>query len=106
MLLFNYLFSNGDAHIKNFSLLETPLGDYRLSPSYDLLNTRIHIEDTDFALNDGLLPRPLTLGKISHQFSLLAEKAGIPKKVFNDVRDLTAMMNAIATNAKKITQHK
>jgi HipA-like C-terminal domain len=37
LLLFNYLFANGDAHIKNFSLLETPLGDYRLSPAYDLL---------------------------------------------------------------------
>ena len=48
VLLFNYLFSNGDAHIKNFSLLETPLGDYRLSPSYDLLNSRIHIDDKDF----------------------------------------------------------
>ncbi|MGB0982290.1 MAG: type II toxin-antitoxin system HipA family toxin, partial [Winogradskyella sp.] len=37
LLLFNYLFSNGDAHFKNFSLIETPLGDYKLSPAYDLL---------------------------------------------------------------------
>ena len=50
LLVFNYLFSNGDAHFKNFSLIETPLGDFRLSPAYDLLNTRIHIEDSDFAL--------------------------------------------------------
>lgn len=29
LLVFNYLFSNGDAHLKNFSLLETPQGDFR-----------------------------------------------------------------------------
>ncbi|MBC8146435.1 MAG: HipA domain-containing protein, partial [Bacteroidetes bacterium] len=47
-LIFNYLFSNGDAHFKNFSLLETSMGDFRLSPMYDLLNSRIHINDNDF----------------------------------------------------------
>ena len=54
IILFNYLFSNGDAHLKNFSLLESASGDYLLSPAYDLLNTQIHINDTDFALNNGL----------------------------------------------------
>lgn len=54
LVLFNYLFSNGDAHLKNFSLLETPDGDYVLSPAYDLINTRIHVDDTDFALEKGL----------------------------------------------------
>jgi serine/threonine-protein kinase HipA len=54
LIVFNYLFSNGDAHLKNFSILETPNGDYTLSPAYDLVNTRIHVDDTDFALSDGL----------------------------------------------------
>lgn len=54
LVLFNFLFSNGDAHLKNFSLLETPDGDYILSPAYDLLNTRIHVADTFFALKKGL----------------------------------------------------
>ena len=54
LIVFNYLFSNGDAHLKNFSLLETPNGDYVLSPAYDLINTRIHVSDTDFALDRGL----------------------------------------------------
>ena len=54
LVLFNYLFSNGDAHLKNFSLLETRGGDYILSPAYDLLNTRIHVDDTDFALDGGM----------------------------------------------------
>ncbi|MCK5170971.1 MAG: HipA domain-containing protein, partial [Bacteroidales bacterium] len=54
LIVFNYLFSNGDAHLKNFSLLESPNGDYLLSPAYDLINTRIHVDDTDFALDNGL----------------------------------------------------
>jgi serine/threonine-protein kinase HipA len=54
LVLFNYLFSNGDAHLKNFSLLETLNGDFILSPAYDLINTKIHVDDTDFALDGGL----------------------------------------------------
>lgn len=54
LIVFNYLFSNGDAHVKNFSLLETENGDYTLSPAYDLINTRIHVDDSDFALSKGL----------------------------------------------------
>jgi serine/threonine-protein kinase HipA len=54
VVVFNYLFSNGDAHLKNFALLETEGGDHFFSPAYDLINTRIHVEDTDFALDKGL----------------------------------------------------
>ena len=57
LVVFNYIFSNGDAHLKNFSLRETPNGDYILSPAYDLMNTSIHIDDGDFALQDGLIPK-------------------------------------------------
>lgn len=54
-IVFNYLFSNGDAHLKNFSLQQTTAGDYMLSPAYDLLDTSIHIPaDSFFALIDGL----------------------------------------------------
>lgn len=56
LVVFNFLFSNGDAHLKNFSLLETKNGDYVLSPAYDLMNTRIHVEDEEgfFALSGEL----------------------------------------------------
>jgi serine/threonine-protein kinase HipA len=56
-VLFNYLFSNGDAHLKNFSLLETPDSDYQLSPLYDLINTRLHVDDTVFALSGELFEK-------------------------------------------------
>ena len=54
LIVFNYLFSNGDAHLKNFSLQQSENGDYLLSPAYDLLNTSLHIQDEDFALEGGL----------------------------------------------------
>lgn len=57
LVFFNYIFCNGDAHLKNFSLRETPNGDYILSPAYDLMNTSIHIDDGDFALQGGLIPK-------------------------------------------------
>ena len=45
LTLFNYLVSNGDAHLKNFSLYRLPSGEYRLTPAYDLLNTDLHVQD-------------------------------------------------------------
>ena len=86
-LIFNYLFSNGDAHFKNFSLIETSMGDFKLSPAYDLLHSRIHVEDSDFALNDGLLPKNLVSGKISTQFRILSEKAGISETIYDALLD-------------------
>ncbi|MFY0652966.1 MAG: HipA domain-containing protein [Cyclobacteriaceae bacterium] len=88
LILFNYLFSNGDAHYKNFSLIETELGDYKLSPAYDLLNSHIHIADKDFALDDGLLPPALAKGKVHEQFHKLSEMAGINKKLIDGIFSL------------------
>lgn len=100
LLVFNYLFSNGDAHLKNFSLIETPMGDFKLSPAYDLLNSRIHINDTDFALDEGLLPAKLAQGSIRLQFSKLAAHASISEKVFSDI--LTSMSTKSALVEKLV----
>lgn len=99
LLVFNYLFSNGDAHLKNFSIIETPLGDFKLSPAYDLLNSRIHIEDRDFALNEGLIPARMGQGNIPKQFRLLADYAGIPEKQTNA---MMALMVSKSDQVKKL----
>lgn len=98
LILFNYLFSNSDAHFKNFSLLETPLGDFRLSPAYDLLNSKIHIDDRDFALNDGLLPSQLAKGKIKEQFYILGKQANIKKAQIDKIILL------LCSNSDKVEQ--
>lgn len=55
LVVFNYLFSNGDAHLKNFSRIDCKgEGDAFLAPGYDLINTRLHIDDGDMALHNGL----------------------------------------------------
>ena len=54
LVIFNFLFSNGDAHLKNFSILKHKDGTTRLSPAYDLLCTSLHINDSVFALSKGL----------------------------------------------------
>ena len=98
LILFNYLISNGDAHFKNFSLIETSLGDFRLSPAYDLLNSRIHIEDKDFALDDGLLPPNETKGKVKEQFYRLGELAGIQEKqIMQSIKSLTSSEDKVLT---------
>ncbi|MES2732059.1 MAG: HipA domain-containing protein [Bacteroidota bacterium] len=53
VIVFNYLIHNGDAHLKNFSVLRNnTYGGYNLTPAYDLLNTRIHSPmEPDTALN-------------------------------------------------------
>lgn len=72
LVVFNFLFSNGDAHLKNFSLLESTRGDYLLSPAYDLVNTKLHVDDADFALDKGLFSD----GFKSEQY----KKSGHPSK--------------------------
>jgi len=52
LLVFNYVISNGDAHLKNFSLIRTETSEYQLSPAYDLLSTIIHTpSESDTALD-------------------------------------------------------
>lgn len=55
LVVFNYLLSNGDAHLKNFSRLDCEgNNDGVLAPAYDLINTKLHIDDSDLALKEGL----------------------------------------------------
>ena len=41
-IVFDYVFANVDAHLKNFSVYESDLGDYVMTPAYDLLSTMLH----------------------------------------------------------------
>jgi serine/threonine-protein kinase HipA len=67
LALFNYLFSNGDAHLKNFSVIDyLQDGFYQLAPAYDLLCTRLHINDGDFALEDRLYAKDYEHPSFAH----------------------------------------
>ncbi|MEI6950800.1 HipA domain-containing protein [Paraflavisolibacter sp. H34] len=52
LVVFNYVISNGDAHLKNFSLYRLETGEYRLTPAYDLMSTVLHTgQESDTALD-------------------------------------------------------
>ena len=55
LVVFNYIYGNGDDHLKNFSLILQEQ-DYRLAPAYDLMNTSLHVLGDDLGLNGGLSP--------------------------------------------------
>lgn len=55
LVVFNYIYANGDDHLKNFSLILQG-EDYRLAPAYDLLNTSVHVNGDDLGLDGGLSP--------------------------------------------------
>lgn len=55
LVTFNYIYANGDDHLKNFSVIRQGR-DFRLAPAYDLLNTSLHVAGDDFGLDGGLSP--------------------------------------------------
>lgn len=92
LVVFNYLFSNGDAHLKNFSLLQSYNGDYLLSPAYDLVNTRLHVDDTDFGLDKGLF--------VDDFKSELYKKNGHPSKI--DFAEFAKRIGIIESRIEKL----
>ncbi len=96
LVVFNYIVANGDAHLKNFSILETSDTDYLLAPAYDLICTALHIDDSSLALKDGLYKLDYeeeTFGTYGFytatSFIVFAEKAGInPAMAATIVEDL------------------
>ena len=104
LIVFNYVFSNGDAHLKNFSLIQSEFGDYVLSKAYDLMSTVLHTpNESDTALDlykgdtdstfysaNGYYGRP--------DFETLAEKIGlIPKRAQQIIDTLLGRQNEVVT---------
>ncbi len=89
VVVFNYLYSNGDSHLKNFSLYRNnKYGDYLLTPFYDLLDTSIHVPgESDLALElfkDEYVTESFKAGSkhTKVDFEEFAERIGINKKRF------------------------
>lgn len=77
VLLFSWWASNGDQHLKNFSLIRTTEGRWRLTPAYDLICTRLPIpSDRDLAMP--ICGKKSNLAK-QHWLDF-AEYAGIPER--------------------------
>lgn len=76
-LLVNILLANGDAHLKNWSMLYPDQVTPRLSPAYDIVTTRVYIEnESEFALNLGKSKQ--WYATTMNNFRSWAEKSGVP----------------------------
>jgi serine/threonine-protein kinase HipA len=94
LVVFNYLIANGDAHLKNFALMESDHGDYLLAPAYDLMCTALHIDDSNLALQGGLYEGDMEEASYQNygtytrkSFIVFAGKAGIESKLAVDIID-------------------
>lgn len=93
LVVFNLVLGNADAHLKNFSLLESETG-LRLSPAYDLINTLVYSNyDRTVALEIDNAKQPfdtLERGLIER----LGAAIGLPAS------EVTRALNALAKSIK------
>lgn len=79
LVVFNYIYANGDAHLKNFSIIRNG-NDNRLAPAYDLMNTGLHVDGDDFGLDCGLsadIEKSDVMDRTGHPCRLDFERFGI-----------------------------
>ena len=84
-VVFNFLIGNGDAHLKNFSISCKDKETIRLSPAYDIVCSKLLIDDED----DTALTINGKKNKLNrNDFNKLADHLSIPLKIryetFND----------------------
>lgn len=97
LVLFNYIYANEDAHLKNFSIIITD-GECRLAPAYDLINTHVHLDSgRDLALDGGFaddIEPSDVYQRTGHpcrlDFERFARRIGLPEKRFIKLLNLFA----------------
>lgn len=98
-LLVNILLANGDAHLKNWSLLYADKITPQLSPAYDIVTTRVYIEnESKYALNLGKT-KEWYRATYAH-FQSWADKSDIPWRAIKPhLDDTMAKARALWPNA-------
>ena len=95
-ILLNYLIGNGDAHLKNFSVMMLNNQQRVLTPNYDILYTGYHIDETfgECALDlfDEYETKSFSaMGRYTLQdFEVFGLKIGIPAKRLRQIYDAMA----------------
>ncbi|MDO5490449.1 MAG: HipA domain-containing protein [Bacteroidaceae bacterium] len=104
LVLVNYLLCNGDAHAKNFSMMDNDDGAWRLAPAYDILNTRLHVTDSTFAMGAGLFTdgRECPKGGMKAHFTEWAECIGLTAKyAVKEINRTVAYLEELLGQLKK-----
>ena len=97
LVLFNFISLNDDAHLKNFSLINTG-NEYRLTPAYDLINTSLHlVNHRIFALDKGLFKEGMQLSDIRqvsrNDFEEFGRRIGLNDKTVQRELDFFAAVH-------------
>lgn len=90
-LLFYFLIGNGDAHLKNFSMMRL-VGGYRLAPAYDIVSSRLAIPNESEEMAITINGKKNKLAK--KDFDLLAERFEISPKAYNKILETFAGLKA------------
>src|SRR3989304_10451198 len=77
-LLLFFIIGNGDAHLRNFSLLKKPELGYRLSPVYDIVNSRLVLPLEQEEMSLSINGKRNRVGR--DDFILFAAQMGIEEK--------------------------
>ena len=101
-LVLNVLIGNGDAHVKNWSLLYEDPRRPRLAPAYDLVATIAYTSNDDsIALNMGKIKKFKEIGLDT--FSYFLQRVGIADQYRDDVMTVVmAAGNAVLTKWEQI----
>jgi serine/threonine-protein kinase HipA len=99
--VFNFIVGNGDMHLKNYSLIETPDG-MRLSPAYDLVSTALAIPDDPEESALTVNGKKSKLGRVD--FEALGERLEIRKpavgNIFHRMQDAVEPMMVSVKNGR------
>ena len=92
--LLNYVLGNGDAHLKNFSLIKEENIGYHLSPVYDLVNSRLVLPEEREEMCLSLQEKKNRVSR--KDFIKLAEHFGLTNKQYaNSLNCLNDIKSAI-----------
>ena len=86
-ILVNILLANGDAHLKNWSVLYHDTINLRLSPAYDILSTLVYVKDDKQALN--LHSTKQWQGLSLRHFKRWANRVGVPWRAIEFILEET-----------------
>ena len=109
-LTFSILISNGDAHLKNWSLIYTEPRVPRISPAYDLVSTRFYMgADEGMGLPFGGVRqyervRLKTFERLESRLGVQADLAEIGRAMIDSVNDkLLVLEECIGSNGRLLT---
>lgn len=103
-ILYFFIIGNGDAHLKNFSIIYDEMGHTRLAPAYDIVSSKLVIPDEeDFALPMNGKKNKIT-GKDFEQFAQILKIRSKPcyKRISGKIEIIRELVkHSRLTNSEK-----